>query len=200
MALPLADLSTSIHDLAGRSAALDDIMKFVAQDLLYTAALVFVVLWFRRDGLRAGLAAGLGALLAVGISTLIGDLHYSARPFIADHYTPLFVHPDDASFPSDHLCALGAVAGGAWMSSRLLGAATAALAALVAFARVYAGIHYLSDVVAGFLIGAVCAVLVWYAIRPALPLVDRLDLGLQRRGLRPRNPETLHRALRRRPP
>jgi hypothetical protein len=41
-------------------------MTFLAQDLLYAAVLVLAVQWFRRDGLRAGLAAGLGAVLAVG--------------------------------------------------------------------------------------------------------------------------------------
>lgn len=187
MTAPLADPTTALHDLAGRSAVLDDVMKFVAQDLLYAALLVFVVLWFQPDGLRAGLAAGLGALLALGISTLIGDIHYSARPFVADHFTPLFAHTDDASFPSDHLCALGAVAAGAAMSSRLVGNAAALLAGMVAFARVYAGIHYVGDVVAGFVIGAGCAVLIWYALRPAMPLLDRLDAELQRRRLRPRS-------------
>jgi undecaprenyl-diphosphatase len=183
---PIADVSSAIHGLAGRSSALDSVMAFVAQDLLYLVVMVFAVLWFRRDGLRAGLAAGLGAMLAVGISTIIGDIHYSARPFVAAHYTPLFAHTNDASFPSDHLCALGAVATGAWMSLRRLGVATAILAALVAFARVYAGIHYVSDVLVGFLIGVVCALTVWYLVRPVLPLVDRLDTELQRRRLRPR--------------
>lgn len=182
----LADLSSAIHGLAGRSSAVDSLMTFLAQDLLYAVVLVFAVLWFRRDGLRAGLAAGLGAVLAVGLSALIGDIHYAARPFVADHFTPLFAHGNDASFPSDHLCALGGVAAGSWMSSRLLGGATALLAALVAFARVYAGIHYVADVVVGFLIGVTCGVVVWHAIRPAMPLVDRVDAELRRRGLRPR--------------
>lgn len=184
--LPPASLSSDIRGLAGRSSAVDDLMSFVAQDLLYAVVLVFIALWFRRDGLRAGLAAGLGAILAVVIAGIIGDIHYSARPFVAGHYTPLFAHPNDASFPSDHLCALGGVTGGAWMGSRLLGVASAVLAALVAFARVYAGVHWVDDVVAGFVIGVACGIAVWYAIRPAMPLVDQLDAELRRRGLRPR--------------
>lgn len=184
--LPLADLSSEIHGLSGRSPALDSVMSFIAQDLLYAAVLVFAVLWVRRDGLRAGLAAGLGAVLAVALSALISDIHYSARPFLADHYSPLFAHGNDASFPSDHLCALGGVAAGAWMGSRWLGGATAGLAAMVAVARVYAGVHYVADVVVGFLIGVACGVVVWYAVRPAMPLVDRLDAELRRRRLRPR--------------
>ncbi len=124
--------------------------------------------------------------LAVVIAGIIGDIHYSARPFVAGHYMPLFAHPNNSSFPSDHLCALGGITGGAWMGSRLLGAASAVLAALVAFARVYAGVHYVTDVIAGFLIGVASGVVVWYAIRPVMPLVDDVDTELRRRGLRPR--------------
>ena len=51
----IADLSGAIHALAGRSAALDDVTRFAAQDLLYAVVLVFGILWCRRDGLRAGL-------------------------------------------------------------------------------------------------------------------------------------------------
>ena len=181
----IADLSGAIHALAGRSAALDDVTRFAAQDLLYAVVLVFGILWCRRDGLRAGLAAGLGALVAVAISAIIGDVHHSARPFIAGHYAPLFAHADDAAFPSDHLAALGAVTAGAWMSSRRIGAATAVLALMIAFARVYAGVHYVGDVTAGFVIGVAAGLLVWSAIRPLVPMLDRLDAGLRRCRLRP---------------
>ena len=186
MGTPLADLSSSIHSLAGRSSALDDVMSFVAQDLIFAVLLVFAALWFRPDGLRAGLAAGAGAVLALIIAGVIGDIHYVARPFVSGHYSPLFAHADDASFPSDHLSALGGIAAGAWFSSRALGVATTLLAAAVAFARVYAGVHSTTDVVGGFLIGAACGVLLWYCLQPLMPIVDRLDTELQRLGLRPR--------------
>jgi len=187
MAAPLAGLSSSIHDLAGRSSAFDRLMSFAAQDLIFVVLLVFAVLWLRPDGLRAGIAAGAGAAVALVIAGIIGDIHYVARPFIAQHYTPLFVHADDASFPSDHLCALGAIAAGAWFSVRLLGLATAAVAVVVGFARVYAGVHDVADVGAGFLIGAACGTAVWYGLRPLMPLVDRVDAELQRAGLRRRS-------------
>src|SRR2546421_11267617 len=147
---PLGDLSGSIHGWSGRYSALDNVMSFLAQDVIYLALLAFVVLWFRRDGLRAGLAAGAGAVLALMIAGIIGAIHYSARPFVAGHYAPLFSHSDDASFPSDHLAILGAVTAGAWMGSRLLGVAAGLLAVIVAFARVFAGVHYVTDVGVGF--------------------------------------------------
>lgn len=182
--LPIAELSGSIHDLAGRSGALDSLMSFAAQDLVFAAVLVFAVLWLRRDGLRAGIAAGVGAVLAVIIAGIVGSIHPESRPFVSQHFTPLFSHADDAAFPSDHLSALGAVAAGAWLSWRPLGAAAGLLAAVVGFARVYAGVHWVADVVAGFAIGVAAAVAVWYALTPLLGELGRLDHELRRRGLR----------------
>jgi membrane-associated phospholipid phosphatase len=36
---------------------------------------------------------------------------------------------------------------------------------LVAYARLYRGMHHLSDVVVGFLNGLVCALLAWFYLR-----------------------------------
>jgi len=42
----VADLSSAIHGLAGRSSAVDSLMTFLAQDPLYAAVLVLAVQWF----------------------------------------------------------------------------------------------------------------------------------------------------------
>jgi undecaprenyl-diphosphatase len=174
-----------VHDLAGRSGALDEVMSFAARNLVYLAAVLLLAMWTRRSGLRAVLAAGIGAALALLIAQLLGAAWVRPRPFVAEHFTPLIPHAADGSFPSDHLCALGAVAAGAWLASRALGLLAVLLAVVVGFARVYAGVHYGSDVLAGFAIGAVCALLTWWALGPLMPHLDRLDAQLQRRRLRP---------------
>jgi membrane-associated phospholipid phosphatase len=181
-----ADLSRSIHGLAGRSAAADWLMSVAAQDLLYLAAAVLVALWFRPAALRAGLAAGLGGLVALGLAVALGGLHDEARPFVADHFAPRFPHVADGSFPSDHLAVLGAVTAGAWLGSRRLGYVAAALSLVVAFARVFAGVHYVGDVVAGFLVGVVSGLAVWFALSPAVPLLTSVDGMVQAHHLRPR--------------
>lgn len=179
------DPTSAIHDLAGRWSALDSVMKVAGQQLVYAAALVLLALWTRRQGLRAVLAVAVGAVVALLIAQVLGHVWDRPRPFVAGHYLPLFAHARDSSFPSDHLCALGAVAAGAWLGSRLLGVLGFLLAVAVAFARVYAGVHHVSDVVAGFAIGAACATAAWYALTPLLPLMDRIDTQLQRMRLRP---------------
>jgi membrane-associated phospholipid phosphatase len=181
-----ADLSSSIHGLADRSEAADWLMTLAAQDLIYVVAAVLIALWFRPPALRAGLAAGLGALLALGIAASLGGLHAEARPFVTERFVPLFPHVADASFPSDHLAVLGAVTAGAWLGSRRLGYVAATISVLVAFARVFAGVHYVGDVVVGFVVGVASGLIVWYALAPATPIINAVDRRLQARKLRPR--------------
>jgi undecaprenyl-diphosphatase len=183
-----ASVSSALHDLAGRSAAFDDLVRFAAEYLLYASLLVALALWLRPQGLRAGIATAGGAIIALIVGGIIGTLWDRPRPFVAGHFTPLFAHPDDASFPSDHLLVLGALAGAALMAWRPAALVTLALAVAVALGRVIAGIHYVGDVVGGFLIGAAAAIAVWVALTPVLSLLADVDRELRRMRLRPRGP------------
>lgn len=178
--------NSDLHQLWGRWSLLDHAMEFAANDVIVIAGLVFLLLWFRRRGLRAGLAGGIGALIALGIAYAIGDVWARSRPFVVYHWVPLISHGRDPSFPSDHLSALGALTVGAWLGWRALGGAVGILALLVAFARVYVGVHWPTDVIGGFVIGGVVALAVWYALAAVERPLGRLDAELQRRRLRPR--------------
>ncbi|HEV7465500.1 MAG TPA: phosphatase PAP2 family protein [Candidatus Dormibacteraeota bacterium] len=180
-----ASVSSALHDLAGRSGAVDDVVRFAAEYLILGSLLVALVVWRRPEGLRAGLAAIGGALLGLAVGALIAAVWNRPRPFVAGHYPPLLGHGADSSFPSDHLLMLGALAGAAWMAWRPAALMTAALALAVGVARVIAGIHYVGDVLAGFLVGALAAMLVWLALTPLQPLLDQVDAGLRRLRLRP---------------
>jgi membrane-associated phospholipid phosphatase len=181
----VADLETSIHSLTGHLGVLDELMRLFADDLICGAVAVLGVLWFHRQGLRAGVAVAVGALLALALGQLLGSLFPESRPFVSDHFTPLVAHAADGSFPSDHLLVLGALVGGCLVAARPLAAAATVMALLVAAARVYVGIHHPVDVAAGFLVGVACGLAAWAALAPAQGVIDRLDATLQRRGLRP---------------
>jgi len=186
--MPQASVSGALHDLAGRSAAFDDLVRFAAEYLIYAVLLVALALWLRPQGLRTGVAAAGGAVLALVAGGIIGTVWDRPRPFVAGHFTPLFAHPNDASFPSDHLLVLGALAGAALMAWRPAALVTLALAVAVGLGRVIAGVHYVSDVLGGFLIGAAAAIAVWVALTPALSLLGDADRELRRLHLRPRDP------------
>lgn len=176
----MVDLSNAIHGLAGHSAVADELARIAADYLVFFGVFVLAWLYLRQRSLRTFIAVGLTAAAAVGVAGLIGLVDYVPRPFVAEHFVPLIQHSADSSFPSDHLAALGAVCGAAWFTARRLSAATAVVAAAVAFARVYVGVHWVTDVAAGFGLGVVAGVTIWYATAAAGPLVTRLDHLLRR--------------------
>lgn len=180
----ISDFSTTVHNLTGHVAVVDDLMRAIAGYLVFAVLLILAALWFHRAGLRAGLAIGIGAVVALLIGQLLGKAFVESRPFVVDHFTPLIAHSADGSFPSDHLLVLGAVVGGCLLASARMAAVATVIALLVAVARVYVGIHHPIDVVVGFAIGAVCGLAAWAALGPLQPLITRVDRELEAHGLR----------------
>jgi membrane-associated phospholipid phosphatase len=142
------------------------LIVLVAQDLLFVLAAVAALVWLtRRRAGKARLAAetvtGL-ALVGVGI-WVAAHLHADPRPFMHDpRSTPLFAHPADNGFPSDHSAAGGLLTALVFRHRRPLGVLVAAGAVLVAWARVAAHVHHAQDVVAGLAIGLTAGVLaIW---------------------------------------
>jgi undecaprenyl-diphosphatase len=98
--------------------------------------------------------------LAIGINFLIGLVYYRPRPFINHHVHMLLPHVVDSSFPSDHATASMAIAVAIWLYNRKLGTPLIVIALLIGLSRVYVGHHYPTDVLGGFIIGTVSALLV----------------------------------------
>jgi membrane-associated phospholipid phosphatase len=107
----------------------------------------------------AALGTAGGALLGSGLANLLKVLVDRARPAISDHdWAALIATPSSSSFPSGHAAtAFGAATALALLHRRLRWPALA-LAALIAFSRVYLGVHYPLDVIAGSLIGVAAGV------------------------------------------
>ena len=76
----------------------------------------------------------------------------------------------------------GAAAAGLFLVSRRLGLLALVAALVMAFARVYVGVHFPVDVVAGLALVAVVTVAGWFVVRP---LLIRLLAALGRTRLRP---------------
>ena len=120
-------------------------------------------------------ATGLIILAAIGSGALLGNLlklgFDRPRPDIVEHLT----HAASSSFPSGHATlsavtylTLGALMArgqpGARLKALVLGGAIL-LTILVGFSRVYLGVHWPTDVLAGWCLGAAWAALWWLVLR-----------------------------------
>jgi membrane-associated phospholipid phosphatase len=162
------DLQVTHWLAARRSPGLTGFMLLVSaahQTVWLLAATALVAAWLacRRDWPELGRLAVVpaGMLLNAGLKTVF----QRPRPHLED---PL-VHLMTLSFPSGHAAAstvfygaLSALAFARWRSRAIRALAlglAAAMVLLVTFSRVYLGAHYVSDVVAGVAVGAVCLAL-----------------------------------------
>ncbi|MCE2462683.1 MAG: phosphatase PAP2 family protein [Dehalococcoidia bacterium] len=168
-----------LNQWAGRYALLDKVERLIVSDYFIPvlAALFLVFVWFAgRDARQrdAHQRAVLRALIAVGfanLTVLILNQHYfRERPFVEYELTLLFYPPTDSSFPANPAAVTFAMASGMWQGSRKLGAFLYGLAALWGLSRIYAGVFYPSDVVAGALIGVAISYLVAVGLRLIEPL------------------------------
>ncbi|MGE0071683.1 MAG: phosphatase PAP2 family protein [Thiomonas sp.] len=164
---------------------------FFAEYAIAAVPLLLVWGWLRQPAGRAALLqATAAALLALGINQLIAGVFFEPRPFAIGLGPALLAHAPDSGFPSDHVTVLSAVAvslllHAAW---RRAGWLLAALAAAVAWARVYLGVHWPLDMAGAVVVGGAAALALHPARRalvaPILPLLLRLYRWLFARGIR----------------
>lgn len=177
MITPDVNLFRLINSLAERNGWVDAAMIFSAQYLVFIIAALAVLpwltcRWWRLLGKtprpncdrpwRMALAATLAAIFAVAGNWLFSRLFFRHRPFAVLQGVHELIAPPLAghSFPSSHAAVAFAVAFAVLFSHRFYGLALLVLAGVVAFARVFVGVHYPLDVLAGVFAGLFWAALI----------------------------------------
>jgi membrane-associated phospholipid phosphatase len=108
----------------------------------------------------------LGAIIAWFLVSLYKYNFPSPRPFeIYDNLKPLFQTGRGDAFPSGHATFFGALATGIFLQNKNRGLFFIMGAILIAFARVLANVHSLTDVIVGFIWGGLVAIMVWLIFR-----------------------------------
>lgn len=120
-------------------------------------ALACLLLLFRQTR-RAGAAMLLSLLCGFFVGNiLIKPLVMRPRPFVTHtDLVPLLDPGDEWSFPSGHTLSSFAAAAALYFYHPKSGLLAYLMAIMIAFSRLYASVHYPTDVLAGVLIGIPC--------------------------------------------
>jgi membrane-associated phospholipid phosphatase len=157
--------SFSLINNWGPSVPIDTVMillSFYGREVVWTAVIMILLIkGSKYQRKTAILMIILFVILTVlGVTTKI--LNNRERPYDIIPSVDLLVPKEyDLSFPSGHALIVSGGATLLWLRERRRWATLALLEAiLVSISRVYVGVHYPSDVIGGWLLGAIFAIIV----------------------------------------
>lgn len=157
-------ITCAIHNQAHKRPWLDRLAIFTARDLPF----VFVLLpslFFSRLFFYGYL---FGLVLVLPLVYLFQRLVHRRRPFQSEHLHPIFrARIPSPSFPSGHATLVASVITFviAWRGPfhAALLTTMVVLGFFILLARVYGGLHYVSDILAGLLFGVVVTYLLFFS-------------------------------------
>lgn len=163
-------LFKAINDLAGRWPWFDGLMRLLVNEYFVptTMALILVIMWFwGRDETEQARYHRIVILTALSLITAniilkgINLLYFRPRPFDTYQVKLLFYKPWDSSFPSNPATTGFSIAVAVALHDPFWGLPFLILAILFGFSRIFCGVHYPSDVLAGALLGTITAWFYW---------------------------------------
>ncbi|MBQ9026819.1 MAG: phosphatase PAP2 family protein [Methanobrevibacter sp.] len=137
---------------------------FKALFAICIAIIVLASIFKKRNVRNIAILCLLSLLIADGIALVLKILFMEPRPFVALSDVHLLITENDPnSFPSGHTTSTVAVLGFLIFryKNKLLRAALIVCCFLIGFSRIYCGVHYPFDVIAGAILGTLSAYFVY---------------------------------------
>jgi len=128
---------------------------FIARDLVYLLLGCFTLFWFyaNKNSKALILKAFIFCCITLSISELMSYLVQTPRPFVMHVGQTLIAHEATGSFPSNHMTIFSSIAFAYYFSARRdIGKLLLAVAWLVAWSRIYVGVHFPIDMVGAFIL------------------------------------------------
>lgn len=144
---------------------MNNIIIFCAQYLYLFVILGVVTAWLKEKHekkVRFLAAIILAGGIAFILSRIASRLYYDPRPFVTEHVKPLFPHPPDNGFPSDHALLTGTLTAITYFFNKKVAGVMLVLTVIIGVARVLAKVHSPLDIVGGWIFGIIGAVASYY--------------------------------------
>ena len=152
-----------INQFAGRFVWLDGVIIFLADRfsyVLFGSLILFLIKDYKKYRSMVIKAVAAGPIAWFGISELIKLIWVSPRPFVQNQVNLLLTHRPDGSFPSSHASFFFAISTVVFFYNKKAGIVFYIASFLIGFSRVFVGIHWPSDILAGALVGIISGWLV----------------------------------------
>lgn len=136
---------------------------FGAKYLLFVLAAIAVFYLLKQSRKRQKeilLFAVILLPLSYIVAKIISHFYFDPRPFVVGNFTPLVPHKADNGFPSDHTLLGAAIAFAIFRFDIKLGLFLLFLALLTGFARVFSGVHHLTDIAGSIVVVATVYLLI----------------------------------------
>lgn len=146
----------AINGLAGRWNWLDLFLVFCAGWLIYLILFYVVASALKREDLKRAVFLPVGAAILARFVLVeaVRYFIYSPRPFLVlENMKQLISHEPTSSFPSGHTSFIFALVFGTYLINKKAGLWLLIPAVLTGFSRIFVGVHWPLDVVAGVVAG-----------------------------------------------
>lgn len=157
------DLFLTINALPGTPGWLIDFATFSAEYLIFLLPLMLLIYWFTggRAERETALFAIVTAITGLTLNFLCSAFYFHPRPFMIRLGHLWIDHAADTSFPSDHgtlffSITLALWARGNWGSGGIL----TLVSLLVAWSRIFLGVHFPLDMAGALGVAAVAVIIV----------------------------------------